>query len=176
MGRTDELHHLAGIADAVVGGDRRVLLINGEAGVGKSRMVSELTRVVRDHGCRPLVGRCVEFGEQIWPLAAFRELLGCLVDEFDDDTLDLVLGSSGSVLRHLVPELGSAPPSPMTLEGDRLCELVIGAFQRLGHWGPVVAVFEDLHWADTSAPDVVLAPGAIVTTAHDVARGYVPLR
>ncbi len=57
MGRTDELLHLAGIADAVTGGDRRVLLINGEAGVGKSRMVSELAQVVQGRGCRILVGR-----------------------------------------------------------------------------------------------------------------------
>ena len=112
-------------------------------------MVSELARVVRDRGCRPLVGRCVEFGERI-PLAALRELLGCLIDEFDDDTLDLVLGSSGAALRHLVPELETTPQSVMTWEGDRLCEAVIGAFQRLGQWGPVVVVFEDLHLADAS--------------------------
>ncbi|HEX2782056.1 MAG TPA: AAA family ATPase, partial [Ilumatobacteraceae bacterium] len=111
MGRTDELDRLGGITDAVISGDRRVVLISGEPGVGKSRLVTEHVRLLRDSGCRAIVGRCVEFGDEIWPLAALRELLACLVDELDDETLDLVLGGSRAALGHLVPELGGARPA-----------------------------------------------------------------
>ena len=150
MGRTDELLHLAGIADAVIRGDRKVVLISGEAGVGKSRLVSELGRVLRERGFRTLVGRCVEFGEQIWPLAALRELLAYLADEVDAATLDLVLGNSRGMLSQLVPELGAAPQVAPSLQPDQWCESVIGVLQRLGQWGPLMVVIEDLHWADPS--------------------------
>ncbi len=126
------------------------MIITGEAGVGKSRIVTELTRRARERGCRALVGRCVEFGEEIWPFAALRELLAGLIDEFDEETLDFVLGGPGAILRHLVPGLGSAPQESVAVDRDRLCESVIGVLHRLAQWGPVVVVVEDLHWADAS--------------------------
>ena len=151
MGRTDELDRLAGITAAVVSGDRRVALISGEPGVGKSRLVAEFVRLVREQCCRVMVGRCVELGDQIWPLAALRELLACLVDELDDETLDLALGGARAALGHLVPELGGGSSSAsVAVDRDKLCESVIEVLQRLGQWGPIVVVIEDLHWADPS--------------------------
>ncbi len=150
LGRTAELARLVDVGESVVRGDRRVVLIGGEAGVGKSRTVAQLTSVLRDRRCHVIVGGCVEFGEQIWPFAALRELLACLVDDLEQERLDVVLGGTGALLRHLVPELGAATELSATIDSGRLCEAVIGMLRRLAQWGPVVVVVEDLHWADES--------------------------
>ena len=149
MGRHAEFDRLASVADAVASGDRRVVLVQGEAGVGKSRLLAEFIALTRARGCCALVGRCLELGEEIWPLAALRELLGDLVDELDDATLDLVLGGSRRVLGRLVPEFDTAPESSV-VDQDQLCESVIAVLQRLALRRPIVVVIEDLHWADTS--------------------------
>ena len=150
LGRTAELARLVEVGESVVRGDRRVVLIGGEAGVGKSRTVAQLTSVLRDCRCHVIVGGCVEFGEQIWPFAALRELLACLVDDLEQERLDVVLGGAGVLLRHLVPELGATNELSASIDSNRLCEAVIGMLRRLAQWGPVVVVVEDLHWADES--------------------------
>ena len=67
------------------------MLISGEAGVGKSRLVSELGKAVTAADGMMLVGRCVEFGGQVLPLAPVRHVLQSLVDGLDVDALDLML-------------------------------------------------------------------------------------
>ncbi|HEX2784916.1 MAG TPA: LuxR C-terminal-related transcriptional regulator, partial [Ilumatobacteraceae bacterium] len=57
---------------------------------------------------------------------------------------------SRAALGHLVPELGGARPASAMVDRARLCESVIEVLQRLGQWGPIVIVMEDLHWADPS--------------------------
>lgn len=150
MGRSHELARLVEAGDAVLRGDRRVALVSGEAGVGKSRLVNELTSWLRGGGCRVMVGRCIEFGDQIWPFAALRELLASLLDVLDREQLDFVLSGDGALLRHLVPELGVPSPARTAIDPDRMCEAVIGVLRRLGQWGPVAVIVEDLHWADDS--------------------------
>lgn len=138
--------------DEVIGDMRRegpaVLLISGEAGVGKSRLVEELTSKATARGVRVLIGRCLEFGEEIWPLAPLREVVTALVDQLDEEALELVLGAARRELARLVPDLGDPASAP--LASARLCELVLGVVKRLARRGPVLLVMEDLHWADPS--------------------------
>lgn len=147
VGRQAEMARLAHALDVAAEGGSAVVLVAGEAGVGKTRLVHELAGLADERRFRVCVGRCVDLGAEIWPLAPLREIVGALVDDMDSDALDLVLGGARNVLAPLVPELGvESAGEPMS--SDRLCELVVGMFKRLAQRGPLMVVVEDLHWAD----------------------------
>jgi DNA-binding CsgD family transcriptional regulator/tetratricopeptide (TPR) repeat protein len=150
IGRTRELDRLLQALGVAWAQGSAVALVAGEAGVGKTRLVHELSARAVDQGWRVCVGRCVDLGEAIWPLAPLREMVGGLVDDLDDEALDLVLGGARGVLARLVPDLGDAASGDDPLTSDRLCELVVGLFSRLARRAPLVLVVEDLHWADGS--------------------------
>ena len=136
VGRQGEHARLDAALEAVAGGQSVVVLVTGEAGVGKSRLVEELTARATVRKLRVLTGWCVEFGDEIWPLAPLRGIVAALVDQLDAESLDLVLGSARRELARLVPELGSDQRSAEPLANARLCELVVGVVKRVAHRGP----------------------------------------
>ncbi len=150
VGRHGEHARLDVVLGAVAGGQSVVVLVTGEAGIGKSRLVEELTARATARELRVLTGWCVEFGEEIWPLAPLRGIVTALVDQLDTETLELVLGPARHELARLVPELGSDQRSAGPLATARLCELAVGVVKRAALRGPLVVVVEDLHWADPS--------------------------
>src|ERR1700694_4821323 len=109
VGRQVELDRLDAVLGAVARGGSEVVLVGGEAGVGKSRLTRELVDRARARGFQVAVGRCVEFGEEIWPLAPLREMVAGLASELDSEAFDLVIGSARGVLSRLVPEVGGEP-------------------------------------------------------------------
>ena len=150
VGRRDELGRLAGAAEVAVSGESAVVLVAGEAGVGKSRLVDELAAQAGDRGLQVAIGRCIEFGETIWPMAPLREILARLAVELDAESLEGVLGGARDVLGQLVPELGEWRSERTGVVAERLGELVVGVVERLARRQPLLLVFEDLHWADAS--------------------------
>ena len=154
VGRNTELERFDAALDDVRQGDPVVLMVAGEAGIGKSRLIGELAARAERRGWRVCIGRCVDLGESSWPLAPLRDIVGDLVDDLDAEALELVLGDARSVLAGLVPELGAAVSDDAA---DRLSGSVLGVFQRLARRSPVVVVFEDLHWADGSTRALFVA-------------------
>jgi DNA-binding CsgD family transcriptional regulator len=150
VGRQGEIARLVEALDVAAEGGSAVALVAGEAGVGKTRLVQEFASRADGRGFHVCIGRCVDLGEEIWPLAPLREVVAALVDELDGDTLDLVLGGARGVLAHLVPELGGERAGEPPVSSDRLCELVVGMFKRLAQRDPLLVVVEDLHWADAT--------------------------
>src|ERR1700754_2256874 len=98
VGRRGEFGRLVGAAEVAVSGDTAVVLVVGEAGVGKSRLVGELAAQAGERGLRVAMGRCIEFGETIWPMAPLREILTRLAVELDAESLERVLGGARDVL------------------------------------------------------------------------------
>lgn len=185
VGRDDELARLRTLLDELREAGPTVVLVAGEAGVGKSRLVDELVRVATERRVRVVRGWCVEFGEAIWPLAPVRDMLTTLVDQLDGDALELVLGRSGVQLAQLVPELAPDAGPAEPLSAERLGELVLGVIRRLAQRGPLVLIVEDLHWADTSTRQLVATlahagltgPVLVVTTYRvDDVHYHHPLR
>lgn len=164
VGRDRELARFDAVLGAVAGGQSAVVLVAGEAGVGKSRLIEELAARATARGVRVLAGWCVEFGEEIWPLAPLRDIVAALVDQLDGDALELVVGTARRELARLVPELGTEESSVEPLANARLCELVAGVVKRIARRGPVMLVMEDLHWADTSTRALL----ALLTGARDL--------
>jgi predicted ATPase len=79
VGRASELARLLSLLDSVAAGEAAVALVSGDAGVGKTRLVTELTGRARERGFIVLAGRCAELGDSVpyLPLAdALRSVTG----------------------------------------------------------------------------------------------------
>ena len=156
VGRQDELAVLAEmLGELISDGSGGLLLIAGEAGVGKSRLIEVLAELTDDQQVQMLVGNCVQFGEEKLPAAPLIDILGDLTDTLDEEELEAVIGPARTDLAGLVPVLGPRPSDEKPLEPHRLFELVRGVLARLAARGPAVLVIEDLHWADRTTRDLV---------------------
>jgi DNA-binding CsgD family transcriptional regulator/tetratricopeptide (TPR) repeat protein len=168
VGRTEELARLASAGDRAAAGTPTSVLIGGEAGVGKTRLVGELVAGARAAGSTVLAGGCVELGGEGVPFAPLIEALRGFVRDLDEPALArLVPGQARTELARLLPELGPpggpgagqraafvAEPGPWSEQG-RLFELLLGVLERLGAERRAVLVVEDLHWADRSTRDLL---------------------
>jgi DNA-binding CsgD family transcriptional regulator len=165
VGRRADLAEMAEALAAATGREPRAVIVGGEAGVGKTRLVEEAAGAARERGARVLAGACVELGGEAMPLSPLVEALRALARTVPADALDELLGPARGELARLVPELGEPPPG----EGVRpaqLLELVIGAVARLGRDRPLMLVVEDVHWADRSTLELV---AALVRGLYDTA-------
>src|SRR4051794_15773773 len=187
VGREAELAAVMAAFAAAVAGDPAVVLLGGEAGVGKTRLVEEAAERARAAGARVLLGGCVELGGEGVPLMPVTDALRSLLRESDPEQLDTFLGPARSELARLVPELAAdaRPPAESGAITARLLELMLGVIQRLAADRPLLFVVEDLHWGDRSTLDLVTllvralrgVPVLVVATfrSDEVHRGH-PLR
>jgi tetratricopeptide (TPR) repeat protein len=144
---------------AVVGGDAWLLLVVGDAGVGKTRLVTEGMRRVAVDGVVTIWGGCLPMRETL-PLLPVADALGEFYRVHGGDLLEAALATAPKYVRteveRLVPQLGSGAAGPSAGESgqrDRLfaaiAELLRGAARRRR----LVLVVEDVHWADTATLD-----------------------
>src|ERR1700684_4291547 len=87
VGRATEMAALQAAFDAVRQGGPAALLIGGEAGVGKTRLISEFAAEARAAGARVLSGGCLELGADGLPFGPFTAMLRGLVREVGEDEL-----------------------------------------------------------------------------------------
>jgi DNA-binding CsgD family transcriptional regulator/tetratricopeptide (TPR) repeat protein len=157
VGRQEELGRLHLALQSAAAGEPVTLLVAGEAGVGKTRLVEEFTRRVGDQA-QVLVGSCLQLSGGSLPYGpivnALRELTGSL----DPSELNDLLGPAPNELTRLLP--GVAPPGASkpasAFARSRLFELVLRFLDRLAQRRPVVLIVEDVHWADRSTLDLVM--------------------
>lgn len=152
VGRDADLAALRDAFKRARGDEPTTVLVGGEAGVGKTRLVDEFRQHAVDEGARVLIGQCLELGEEGLPFAPFAAALRDLLRRdgpgaFTGHELDFA---------RLVPELGPAGPERQ-FDANRgyLFELVGGLFWRLAAERPLVLIIEDLHWADRSTRDLI---------------------
>ena len=134
-----------------------VVLIGGEAGVGKSRLVREFSARAREAGARVLTGGCVELGGDGLPFAPFATVLRELVRDLGaDGVAGLVPGGDTRDFARLLPEFGpSDGGAGDSMARPRLFEQMLALLERLADSGPVVLLVEDAHWADRSTRDLL---------------------
>jgi predicted ATPase len=159
IGRRDEMASLAAALRRAEGGEPAVVLIGGEAGVGKTRLVAELVAAGSAAGFCVLTGQCIELGAEGLPLAPLVDALRALARVTPAGELRELLGVPGSGLARLLPELehgAVAAGSGEGLQAGQLLELVLGLLGRLSATAPVMFVIEDLHWADQSTLDLAV--------------------
>jgi DNA-binding CsgD family transcriptional regulator len=157
VGRRHELDELARLAGLTPGSAPGVVLLAGDAGVGKTRLLMELRDQAEASGWRTLAGHCLDFGDSALPYLPFTEILGRLAQE----SPSFVTGLSDvhPAVRHLLPGqrvlFGSASGDSEDVERTELFETVHAVFERLAESGALLVVLEDLHWADQSTRDLL---------------------
>jgi DNA-binding CsgD family transcriptional regulator len=158
VGREADLAALRDALKRTRSAEPSTVLVGGEAGVGKTRLVEEFCRSLSGEPVRLLTGQCLELGEEGLPFAPFagavRELLRAEGPAIFD-------GREREFAR-LLPELGP-PPEPGDARRGLLFESVGALLARLSTQQPLVLVIEDLHWADRSTRDLI---GFLVRSAH----------
>jgi hypothetical protein len=137
---------LARLVDDTAAGIGRVVVISGEAGVGKTRLVDELCARARDEGARVVIGHCYQ-SHRDFVLGAWIELLRTSLVG-DAAALAAAGAPYRAELASLLPEVAEAGESSASAEPMRLFEAV---GRVVDHWAaaaPLTLVLEDMHWAD----------------------------
>jgi predicted ATPase/DNA-binding CsgD family transcriptional regulator len=153
VGRSRELVTLRALVPHAESEGRRIALVGGEAGSGKSRLVREFAREIAADGVQVLVGACDAVVRT--PYRPFVEALGQLVRTTDPELLRSDLGSAGGELARLFPDLSvliGELPAPIVADPDterhRLHTAVTDLLAAASRRQPLVLVLEDGHWAD----------------------------
>ena len=157
VGRSGQLSALDTALAEAGRGSPSAVMVGGEAGVGKSRLVSEFAGRSRGAGVRVLMGGCLELGADGLPFAPFTSVLRELVRDLGAaGVAELLPGGSARELARLLPEFGEAAgPDEAGEARARLFEQALILLERLAGAGPVVLVIEDMHWADRSSRDLL---------------------
>ena len=155
VGRDRELEQLESAWREVRGGARRVVVVTGEAGVGKTALVAHAARRALGDGALVLAGRCDETHPS--PYQPFPEALAGLAAARPPTS---AAGRMVAELSRLVPDLASAAPvdrgdGPVSADAEwfryRLFEATVAWFAAAGGEGPLVLVLDDLHWASAAS-------------------------
>ncbi|MEU2158675.1 AAA family ATPase [Streptomyces sp. NPDC019396] len=160
VGRTAELAVLTGALARATGGGAsqgpcpqpQAVLVAGEAGVGKTRLIEEFRDAARADGAVCAIGGCVEIGADGLPFAPFSAALRSLRRQLPDEFAAAAAGR-GEELARLLPELGGTSHPQVRHDEEsraRLFDLTVRLLERLADDRTVVVVLEDLHWADAS--------------------------
>ncbi|MCU0270776.1 MAG: AAA family ATPase, partial [Acidimicrobiales bacterium] len=157
VGRDTELVVIAeAIERASSGEGREVVLVSGEAGLGKTTLVAASARAAFHAGAGVLFGHCEE--DLATPYQLFAEALGHYVTHAPDEQLVRHVEVHGGELARLVPQLARRIPdlpAPRTTDAETerylLFTSVVGLLAQIGDDRQVVLVFDDLQWADPAS-------------------------
>jgi DNA-binding CsgD family transcriptional regulator len=179
VGRAAQMATLETALETVRQGEPAALLIGGEAGMGKTRLIGEFTASARAAGVRVLTGACLELGADGLPYSPFTAMLRDLVRELGSEEIAKLLPGGGRATRELarlLPELAAdrSPGAPsevtavtvehgdgypgLTTAGEARAHLFEGfltLLERLAAQRPLALVIEDAHWADRSSRDLL---------------------
>ena len=156
-GRDAELRELKSSIELAASGHGRVVLVEGEPGIGKTRLLQEAQVYARLRRFTILLGRCYEQETGI-PYLPFIEMFQVRFRGMDRSGLLDELGATASEFAKLIPEVRKALPeieasTPLepVQERLRLFSSIAEYFRGLSRRGPLVMVLEDLHWADAAS-------------------------
>jgi DNA-binding CsgD family transcriptional regulator len=179
VGRARELDELTAALDDVRSGANRTIVIAGEAGIGKTRLLDELT--ARAEGTTVVVGQCADSGSGPVPYAALAGLLHGTVQAVGPEAAVAAAGPAAGALSAVAPQLFE-PASGVG--ADRIPEVLADLLAELAGRRPFALVIEDLHWSDDVTRAVALrlartAPAGLLLLltyrSDDVGRAH-PLR
>jgi predicted ATPase len=180
VGRARELELLAAEAARVAGSGSRTVIVEGEAGIGKTTLLGAFARAVRDEGAAAvLYGRCQD-GPAV-PLEPFRSLIEHLVEHAPTDVLRAHVSRCGGHLVRIAPrladrvELSGASVSDEATDRHLLFEAVSDVLSRLAAISPLVVLLDDVQWAEPTAVQLlrhlgralVNVPVLLVLSARD---------
>ncbi|MEY9873708.1 putative ATPase/DNA-binding CsgD family transcriptional regulator [Streptacidiphilus sp. MAP12-33] len=155
IGRGSQMAALTDALERADGGQPQVLLIGGEAGVGKSRLLEEFQATAVARGSTAVVGNCLEVGAEGLPYAPFAMILRRLHRALGTELEAAAVGRESSLAR-LLPDMGEAPPEAHDeYARARLFEHTAQLFEQLTTDRTLVLAVEDLHWSDRSTRELL---------------------
>ena len=180
VGRARELELLAAEAAQVGGSGLRAVIVEGEAGIGKTTMLGAFARAVRDEGSAVVLYGCCQDGPTV-PLEPFRSLVRYLVEHAPVDVLRAHTMRCGGHLVRVAPrlagrvELTGAAVSDDATERYLLFEAVSDLLTRLAAISPLVVLLDDIQWAEPTAVQLlrhlgralVSVPVLLILSARD---------
>ena len=161
VGRGEQLQRLQAVLDGTIAGAVGTVLVGGEAGVGKTRLLVEFQARAVFAGVRVLVGGCVDLGDGARPYDPFVAALRPWLRSLPAADFNRIVGPGRSAVLQLIPDLESGG------EGDALAQApgsatqstlylqVLGLIERIAADKPTVIALEDLHWSDRSTRDLL---------------------
>ncbi|PJJ71704.1 regulatory LuxR family protein [Diaminobutyricimonas aerilata] len=178
VGRERERDVLRDAWATALTGEPRLVVVTGEAGIGKSRLLREFRLELEE--AVVAVGQCVEFGAVGIPYAPLADALRDLARRFGTDAVAAAAGAGEAALRTV---LEGTPSQRSSVE--RIDEAFTTALEGLSATVPVAVLIEDLHWADPATLDVLRFASRVARSGHllvvmsyrddEIERGH-PLR
>ena len=152
--RAEELAALEAALACAEAGLAATALVGGDAGVGKTRLVTEFAARAGGRSATVLSGGCIPLATGMVPYAPVVELLNDIADQRVMEELPPHVVDR---LARLVPggSRAAQPEQPDEKDQSRLFYALLALFERLAADAPLVLVVEDLHWADRSTRDLV---------------------
>ena len=158
VGRRSELQLLHDALGGALAGRGRVVVLSGEAGIGKTRLAQEVATLALRRGMLALWGRCLEEPGAPPFLPWTRAMQACL-RACRDERLPALLGREAAAAVEIAPELAKRlPPGtavPAIGEGDqarfRLFAAVAHVWRQVATLRPLLLILDNLHWADASS-------------------------
>ncbi|HXW43248.1 MAG TPA: AAA family ATPase [Streptosporangiaceae bacterium] len=156
VGRTAELLRMRELLADAESGQSVVILVSGDAGVGKTRLLTELAAEAAGRGFTVLSGRCAELTDTVPYLPLADALRGAVTGGGADGSLQDAVATRPALAR-LLPdrEITRQPGDLPGVAQQQLFGAVLGMLTELAASSPVLLVLEDLHWADGSTRDLV---------------------
>ncbi|MGX7681654.1 helix-turn-helix transcriptional regulator [Jatrophihabitans sp. DSM 45814] len=151
IGRDAEVATLRAVIGDAAAGQSRIVAIGGDAGIGKTRLIGEAVSIARASGLLVGIGGCLNLGSVSIPYAPVVEALRTIRSEVGVAEFDVRLTDAFRGVRALIGD-GSDTNVP---DAGTLFEHLLGFLASLSADRPVLLVFEDLHWSDSSTRDLV---------------------
>jgi DNA-binding CsgD family transcriptional regulator len=167
VGRAEELGQLLAALERANRGQPATVLVSGDAGVGKTRLLTELTAQARQRGVQVLSGGCLAVSDAGLPYVPILAALRRFATDADNQESLATAAKELPGLGRLLPELAIDSTAERAMEEGlqrlRVFDAVRGLLLRLSQADPVLVVLEDLHWGDRSTRDLL---AFLVRTLH----------
>lgn len=154
VGRVEPLAELSAALDAGQDGTASGIVLSGEAGVGKTRVLGALIETAQARGVRTLIGHCVDFGETMLPFLPISEIFGRLA-ESEPELLEEVLAVHPAAMRLLPSRRRSASDTDDRIDRAAVFDAVSATFDQLAEQAPLLVIIEDAHWSDQSTRELL---------------------
>ena len=170
IGRGRELARLASDLALVSGTGSRTVILEGEAGIGKTTLLGGFARAVRDSGSAAVLHGFCQGGPAV-PSEPFRSLLEHLIEHVPADVLQAHASRCGGQLTRIAPRLADRVEIPGTVVSDDaterhlMFEAVADVLRRVADIGSVVVLLDDLQWAEPTGLDLLRHLGRALADA-----------
>jgi DNA-binding NarL/FixJ family response regulator len=154
VGRVDELAPLVDAVDRLCAGSAGVACVEGEPGIGKSRLLAELAAHATRVGCTVLAGRAAEFEDDL-PYGVWADALDAHLSGLGKRRLRQLGLEDPAALAVFSPALAEFAEAEESVDRHRVHVALRELLARLTIVRPLVLVLDDVQWADPASVDVV---------------------